>query len=333
MLGAGVAGDGVCGAGDEVDGAGPAQDGLWAEQVEQGHARAEQHGDRERGPGSFSEVVMSPRSHRGEGRSEWRGSQRAPGSRHGLTARWGMVERAGMFEYSPAWPHGVLQPAFSGVHVVIGTNRTHHAGVDLQTSRTMVVICDEGELTIVNSVRLDEAGLRELDALGRVRHVVRLGAFHGRDDPFYCDRYGATLWALPGVEHADGRATDRSLTEGGPFPVVGGEVVVFASARFPEAAVLLARDGGVLITCDAIQNWTSVDGFFSRATGEMFAAQGLIGEANIPATWLHACAPEAADYRRLSALPFRHLITGHGEPLRDVAHARVAARVAAVFPG
>jgi hypothetical protein len=235
------------------------------------------------------------------------------------------------FEYSPAWPHGELQEAFPDVFYVLGTNKTHHAGVDFQTSRTMVVLREGEALTLINTVRLDEAGLRALEGLGQVRDVVRLGAFHGRDDPFYCDRYRAALWALPGVAHADGRATDRSLMVGGPFPARDGEVFAFASAKFPEAAVLLGREGGILITCDAIQNWTRVDEFFSASCGELFASQGLIGAANIPSTWLHACEPGREDFARLLALRFRHLICGHGEPLRDEAHARVAASVAAVF--
>lgn len=236
-----------------------------------------------------------------------------------------------MFAYTPVWPHGALQRAFPGVHVVVGTNRTHHAGVDFQTSRTMTVVCEDGALTLLNTVRLDDEGLAALEALGQVRHVVRLGAFHGRDDPFYCDRYGATLWALPAATHADGRAADRTLAPGGPFPVSDGAVFEFTSARFPEAAVLLAREGGILITCDAIQNWTHVDRFFSPQCGAMFEAQGLIRPANVPSTWREACQPSPDDFTRLLALPFHHLISAHGEPLRDEAHARVAANVAAAF--
>lgn len=237
-----------------------------------------------------------------------------------------------MFQYSPAWPHGALQRAFPGVFFVVGTNRTHHAGVDIQTSRTMTVVREGGALTLLNTVRLDDDGLAALERLGQVRHVVRLGAFHGRDDPFYCDRYAATLWALPGVTHADGRATARTLAPGGPCPLADGQVFAFASARVPEAAVLLAREGGILITCDAIQNWTHVDRFFSPQCGELFAAQGLIRPANIPSTWREACRPDPDEFARLLALPFRHLISAHGEPLRDEAHARVAAGVAAAFP-
>lgn len=236
-----------------------------------------------------------------------------------------------MFEYSPAWPHGTFQMAFPEIFFVIGTNKTQHAGVAIQTSRTMVVVREGDALTLLNTVRLTEEGLRELEGLGEVRNVVRLGAFHGRDDPFYRDRYGAALWALPGAEHLDGRGPDRVLASGGAFPVRTGEVFVFSSARLPEAAVLLRQEGGILITCDAVQNWTHIDEFFSPQCGELFAAQGLIRAANIPSTWRLACNPSVDDFRRLLALPFRHLISAHGEPLRDEALALLELRTNEVF--
>jgi hypothetical protein len=236
-----------------------------------------------------------------------------------------------MFEYSPAWPHGTFQVAFPDIFFVIGTNKTQHAGVEIQTSRTMVVVREDDGLTLLNTVRLTDAGLRDLEALGEVRNVVRLGAFHGRDDPFYRDRYGAMLWALPGAEHLDGRGPDRLLASGGASPVRAGEAFVFSSARFPEAAVLIRREGGILITCDAVQNWTHIDEFFSPRCGELFAAQGFIRAVNIPSTWRHACDPSVDDFRRLLALPFRHLISAHGAPLRDEAHALLEARTDEVF--
>lgn len=236
-----------------------------------------------------------------------------------------------MFQYSPAWPHGEIEQAFTDVFYVLGTNKTHHAGVDLQTSRTMTIVRQGDELTLLNTVRLGEEGLRQLEQLGRVREIVRLGAFHGRDDPFYRDRYGATLWTLPNVETADGRPADRALVPGEPLPLRDGKLFVFTSARFAEAAMLLERDGGTLITCDAIQNWSRVDRFFSEETGSMFAAQGLIREANLPSTWRQACAPDPADFRRLAELPFQHLITAHGAPLRDSAHTLVRSRIEEVF--
>jgi hypothetical protein len=235
------------------------------------------------------------------------------------------------FEYSPAWPHGDLEEVFPNIFFVTGTNRTHHAGLDLQTSRGMVVVRDADGLTLVNSVRLDDDGLQALESLGPTAHVVRLGAFHGRDDPFYRDRYRAKLWALPGSMHADGREADHVLDLHGALPLRDAELFVFESAKYPEAALLLRREGGVLITCDAVQNWATVDRYFSAETGARFMAQGLIRSANIPSTWLGACEPDASDFRRLLAFEFRHLISAHGEPLLYDAHSRLSVRAAEIF--
>lgn len=236
-----------------------------------------------------------------------------------------------MYEYSPVWPHGNLREIFAEVFFVTGTNKTQHAGVEIQTSRNMVVVRRGQALTLLNTVRLDDAGLHCLESLGRVRDIIRLGAFHGRDDPFYRDRYGATLWALPGSMHADGRSADCLLRPQRPLPIDDSELFVFESAKFPEAALLLRQDGGVLVTCDAVQNWTAVDPYFSPDCGARFMAEGLIRPMNIPSTWRQACAPDPADFRRLLELQFRHLISAHGEPSLGEAHAQLCARVTGAF--
>jgi len=235
------------------------------------------------------------------------------------------------FAYSPAWPHGRLEEIFPDVFFVNGTNRTHFGGVDLQFSRGMLVVREREALTLINTVRLDEDGLLALAALGRVAHVIRLGAFHGRDDPFYRDRFGAALWSLPGTPHADGRDADQALGQHAPLPLRDAEVFVFQSAKHPEAALLLRREGGILVTCDAVQSWARVDRFFSAETAAQYVRDGRIRPANIPSTWREACEPDVSDFHRLLALDFRHLISAHGEPLRDDAHARLTARVTELF--
>jgi hypothetical protein len=131
--------------------------------------------------------------------------------------------------------------------------------------------------------------------------------------------------------HADGREADHALAPNGVLPLHDAELFVFESAKYPEAALLLHREGGILITSDAVQNWGSVDRYFSPETGAQFTAQGLIRPANIPSTWLAACEPKASDFRRVLALEFRHLVSAHGEPLLHEAHTRLSRRVAETF--
>ncbi len=90
--------------------------------------------------------------------------------------------RVHLADYTPAWPHGALTPFLDELWYVMGTNRVHHDGRDLQTSRTMLVARDGARLVLVNSVRLDEAGLGALDAASanRAANVRRERALDAR---------------------------------------------------------------------------------------------------------------------------------------------------------
>ena len=55
---------------------------------------------------------------------------------------------------------------------------------------------------------------------------------------------------------------------------------------------------------------------------------GFIRSANIGPAWRMAAEPAASDFSRLEALSFKHLLPGHGAPLRDDAHKRLSARFA-----
>src|SRR5207302_1662692 len=127
---------------------------------------------------------------------------------------------------------------FPGVHFVTGTSRPNFQGRQWQFSRNMTILREGDALTLVNTVRLDEAGLAALDALGRVANVVRIGAFHGIDDAFYIDRYRARLWALPGMQHESGLPTDALLQPGGPMPVSGCSLFVYETGKAPEGVLL-----------------------------------------------------------------------------------------------
>ena len=99
----------------------------------------------------------------------------------------------------PALAHGALEEVFPGVFFVTGMMKTKLMGADWQFSRNMTVVREGTALTVINSVRLDDAGLAKLEAVGRVTNVVRIGSLHGRDDAFYKTRYNATFWAPPGI--------------------------------------------------------------------------------------------------------------------------------------
>ena len=231
-------------------------------------------------------------------------------------------------------PHKEIEKIFDHVYYVIGTSITHHESAVIQHSSNMTIVRHGDELTLINTISLDERGLKQLDTLGKVKNIVRLGAFHGQDDGFYRQRYNAKLWTLRGMKEECGAGMDTNIdvemTVGGPMPFPGCSLFVFESAAFPEGVLHLAQEGGILITCDSVKNWLTTDSFFNAETAKMHQESNSIGPANI-GFWTNACRVASSDFLRLMQLPFRHLLSAHGEPLLGSAHEQLALSVKKQF--
>lgn len=146
-----------------------------------------------------------------------------------------------------------------------------------------------------------------------MKHVVRLGGFHGADDPYFVHRFGATLWAPDRVEPVGGVDRKERLAEGSS-PIAGAEVFVFEKGTMGEAMLRLDRDGGVLVTCDAYQNWTTFEGC-SLIGRTMMRVMGF-GPTLIGGPWVRRQGWDVkADFERLRALSFDALMPAHGTPL------------------
>lgn len=226
--------------------------------------------------------------------------------------------------YPQALPHSEIKKIFPNVYFVTGTNITKHNNVELQHSRNMIIVRDNNKLSLINTVRLTEQGLVALESLGKVENVVRIGTFHGKDDAFYLDRYNAKLWALSDMKHAHDKVTDVPLLPNAQMPFSDCSLFIFETSSYPECVLHIAKEGGILITCDSIKNWVSADQYFSTETAKLYKEQGLFGAATISKVWKQACAVKSSDFARLKALEFCHLISAHGEPLLHHAHDLVA---------
>ncbi|WP_077530313.1 hypothetical protein [Vreelandella utahensis] len=235
-----------------------------------------------------------------------------------------------MPSFPPALPHGAIDEAFADVFIVSGAMETVLMGLDWRFSRNMIIVREGERLILINTVRLDDDGLAALDQLGRVTDVVRLGALHGRDDAFYLDRYQADYWVTPGLETEDEAA--RPLSQTPSLPIREGSLFRFRTSNIPESVLHLDRDGGILIACDALQNWLHADEHFCDASRERMEGMGFFTPANIGPVWMQAAEPEAGDFHRLRNLTFRHALCAHGEPLRDNAHEAFSATIDRLFP-
>ncbi len=119
-----------------------------------------------------------------------------------------------------------------------------------------------------------------------------------------------------------GRATDIELVKGAamPFPC---SLFIFETSQFPEGALHINQEGGILVTCDSIKNWLSADKYFNAESIKLYEEQGFFGTASISSVWKQTCKVDVSDFERLIQLPFCHLLSAHGEPLLNDAHEKV----------
>jgi len=225
-----------------------------------------------------------------------------------------------MVQPLPVQPHGKLDEILPDVFVVTGS---FPMAPLMSIPRNMIVLRTGAELTVINAVRLTAEGERELEGLGTVRHVVRLGLFHTTDLPYYRERFSPTFWA------PDPNAQSERLVDGAKGPVEGTRVFTFQGGTEAEAALIVERSGGnLLVTCDSIQNWVDVRGS-SFVGGLVARAMGFVTPAKIGPIWLKKMtggrpAALGPDFDRLLAQDFSHLVAGHGVMLRDDAKAAIA---------
>lgn len=194
-------------------------------------------------------------------------------------------------------------------------------------TRNMAVVRDQGELTLINPVRMGDEGLASLEALGKVAHVLRLGGMHGADDPFYVDRYDAQFWAFEGGKEYTTPDITRPLSDGGELPFSNAKMFAFSHLKEPEGAILLERSGNVLLTCDAIQSYTTAPHtpHTNKFVQTLMPYIGFPKKTIIGPLWLKILVKDQAgtkaDFERLLSLDFDQLLSAHGTFLANNARA------------
>jgi len=186
-------------------------------------------------------------------------------------------------------------------------------GPGMVISRTMTIVQNPDGLVLINSVRLSDAGLAELDRLGKVKHLVKLSDSHGVDDPFYVERYKPEVWALPQAK-LQGFSATKAL--GPSCPIAGGKVVEYpGTSGWLECGLWIPNGGGTLITTDAIQNHADAEytSLFGRVMSSLMGFKGGVIVAPMWRRFQKVRGPQVkTTLAQISGLAFANLITGHG---------------------
>jgi len=224
--------------------------------------------------------------------------------------------------HPPALKHGELREILPGIHFVTGTIKLP-GPLPVRFSRNMTVVKSGDRVVVINSVRLDDAGLAALDKIGKVTDVVRLAGNHGMDDPFYAEHYGAKVWVVKGQRYTAGFKTSSPKTYFQPhhemdattkLPIDGAKLIMIDSQP-SEGMLLLPDHGGVMISGDCLQHWATPDEYFSGLGRFLMRRMGFVKPHNIGPGWLKQCKPPKEQLRGVLGHTFANVLPAHGAPV------------------
>jgi hypothetical protein len=203
----------------------------------------------------------------------------------------------------------------------------------MRMPRNMIVVRDGESLTILHAVRLGPEAEKALEALGKIENVVKIGWFHGMDDGYYKERFGATYWATGGRVRSREPRPDRSIEEGGKLPIKHARAFAFKRSRRPEGALLLERDGGILLPCDSIQAWDTFEACTPVMRGTLKVLGYETGRPTVAPLWRLTMGGSELrdDYERMLSLNFTHMLAAHGGVVRGNARMTVRGAIERSF--
>ncbi|WP_291844655.1 DUF4336 domain-containing protein [Maricaulis sp.] len=218
-----------------------------------------------------------------------------------------------------------LQRLSDGIWTASGDVVTGVAGFHYPT-RMVVIRLDDDSLWVWSPVALNEACKREIDALGRVAHIVAPNSLHHLALADWQSAYpAACLHGAPGMAaRLPDLEFDRVLTDTAD-PAWAGQIdqLVVPGNRITTEVVFFHRASGTVIFTDLIQHlpdnwysgWRRWVARWDRMTGEEPAVPGKFRLAFRD----RRAARVVID--RVLAWPARTVLFAHGAPVRDDAHA------------
>jgi len=236
-----------------------------------------------------------------------------------------------MTSNTPIYPHGNVEEIAEDIFMLRGSIKMNSL---LRLTRNMGIIRNGDELSLINPVRVSAKVEAQIAKLGQIKHVIRLGCFHGADDPYYVEKFGALMWAQLGGTTYTVPKIDKELDSVAPLPFDNAEIFEFAGTTQPESALLIKRGTGILFTCDAIQNYGDYS-YNNIVAKILMPFIGFPRTTIIGPIWLKYQTPEdetlEPEFRRLLGLKFDRLLAAHGTLLKTGAHAAVERAVNKVF--
>lgn len=236
-----------------------------------------------------------------------------------------------MSDQSKIYPHGEVERIDENIFMVRGSIKMNPM---MRVTRNMAIVRQGDELSLINPIRVSAEIESQIEALGVVKHIVRLGAFHGVDDTYYSEKYSTSMWSQPGGSTYTVPKIDNEISAGCALPFSNAEIIEFDGSVQPECILLMKVGKGLLLTCDAIQNYGdySYNNLFAKL---LMPFIGFPRATIVGPIWLKYMTPEKqsleTQFRKLLALEFDSLLAAHGTLLKTGAYIAVEKAIDKAF--
>lgn len=212
-------------------------------------------------------------------------------------------------KYFPLLPHGSLKEILPNIYTVTGTMRLFGL---FQYSRAMTIIKNGNDLSLLNPVRVGEGLLNQINKLGNIKYLLKIGQLHNVDVPFYMDRYSPELWINKTDPSIGDYEPSGYFVDNGDIPFLNAKVKVIEGSKIKESVLISLDDGGCLHSCDAFVNM-GVDPNHNWLTGKL--SKFLPDPTYIGPNWIKVAKPPQTSMKAIFEYDFENFIPAHGEPI------------------
>jgi hypothetical protein len=224
--------------------------------------------------------------------------------------------------------HGPIETLFSDVWIVKGGSKMP-LPIPVRITKTMTIVRnpENQELTLINAMRVSDSLLTEIERLGTVKNVITIGGGHGKDDGFYRDRFGATVYDIEGHQYVRqlGPKSDKNevymeanvhLNKETQLPLPNAELKIIQTNDTPEGVLVLSMEGGILVTGDSLQNTAGPNEYTNFLAKIIMKKKGFFHSYNVGPAWLEKVMPNATDMKSIFLdSEYENVIPGHGDPV------------------
>jgi hypothetical protein len=220
----------------------------------------------------------------------------------------------------PAYKIKSISEIEDDVYLIQGKTSCRKA---IQKNRNMVilrrhVIGNQYELTLINPIRIEENDMEELNKLGKIYSLIRLGSTIGEcEDQYYLNKYPNAIRLAPGnASNTSKLPIHHLLTDHSFLLDERTQVFIFKGTSQPEAALLLQRpSGNILVTSESLESDQPSQGmsYFAKKSKVKSDMLPMV----IPPSWLKNMSTKQGslrdEFERLSKLDFSRQVGASGK--------------------